>query len=513
MQTNKEYHHIQQLINKELNFPSPPAIAVQILKTVQQDDAALVKLGEIISADPALTAKMLKVANSGIFACNGEINNINRAMTVLGTNAIKNIALSFVIAAELGGDKNTDFDYDNFWRCSVTAAVSAELLGKTLQYKNDDIFVTALLRDIGMLAISLTKGEEYNALLKDARTTGVNLLELEKEKYSFDHQQVSYALLVDWKMPETITEPILYHHLPENAHESCQKSAEIIYYAEQLSAIYNEGESAEKARLLKQDLVEQFTIEETQAAELLDDVATRSCGILETFELDSGDMKPYSLLLQEANAELGKLNLSNEQMILEMREAKEKAERLAQELQDANNRLKELVYRDGLTGLYNHRYFQESLANELARASRYHSSVSLIIFDIDFFKKVNDTHGHPAGDLVLMNISRAVNSAVRPCDIVARYGGEEFAVILPETSAAGVKVFAARLRRCVEGIATLVDGQLIYVTVSAGATTYSAEYPDLTKDLLIETADRGLYMSKENGRNQVTVLEPKLASN
>jgi diguanylate cyclase (GGDEF)-like protein len=133
------------------------------------------------------------------------------------------------------------------------------------------------------------------------------------------------------------------------------------------------------------------------------------------------------------------------------------------------------------------------------------------MFDIDFFKKVNDTHGHPAGDLVLMNIAKAVSSAVRPCDIVARYGGEEFAVILPETSAAGVKVFAARLRRCVEGIGTLVDGQHIYVTVSAGATTFNQKGADATKDVLIETADRGLYMSKQNGRNQVTVLEPEIS--
>ncbi|MCW8891866.1 MAG: GGDEF domain-containing protein, partial [Deltaproteobacteria bacterium] len=135
------------------------------------------------------------------------------------------------------------------------------------------------------------------------------------------------------------------------------------------------------------------------------------------------------------------------------------------------------------------------------------SSVSLILFDIDHFKLVNDTHGHPAGDLVLINIARAVSSAVRPSDIVARYGGEEFAVILPETSPAGVKVFAARLRRCIEGIATLVDGQLIYVTVSAGATTFTSETTNVTKDMLIETADRGLYTSKQNGRNQVTTLE------
>jgi len=106
-----------------------------------------------------------------------------------------------------------------------------------------------------------------------------------------------------------------------------------------------------------------------------------------------------------------------------------------------------------------------------------------------------------------MNIAKAVTNAVRPCDIVARYGGEEFAVILPETNTAGVKVFASRLRRCIEGIETRAAGQLIYVTVSAGATTFNTETQGATKGMLIEAADRGLYTSKQNGRNQVTIVK------
>ena len=516
MQTNENYLQIKQLIESELNLPSPPAIAVKILNAVQKDDAALTEIGEIISADPALTAKMLKVANSEIFSCSSEIKNINRAMSVLGTNIIKNIALSFVIAAELNhndSEEESHFDFDLYWKHAITAAVSADLVAKTAQFKNDDVFVTALLQDIGMLVISMSKGEEYTKLVMEAQSSATPLIDLEEEKYGYDHQQVGYALLINWNIPDSIAEPILYHHQPENASERCHKTTEIIYLSNQLADIYNRTETAEKARLIQQKLIDQFGKTETEALELVDSAALNSSELIKTFDLDPGEIKPYSLLLQEANAELGKLNLSNEQMILEMREAKEKADRLAHELQDANTRLKELVYRDGLTGLYNHRYFQESLSNEISRAIRYKSSVSLIIFDIDFFKKVNDNHGHPAGDLVLMNISRAVNSAVRPCDIVARYGGEEFAVILPETNAAGVKVFAARLRRCVEGIATLVDGQLIYVTVSAGATTFNTDQAYVTKDILIETADRGLYRSKQNGRNQVTVLQPELSVN
>ncbi len=107
----------------------------------------------------------------------------------------------------------------------------------------------------------------------------------------------------------------------------------------------------------------------------------------------------------------------------------------------ANNRLNSLVYIDALTNLYNHRYFQESLDNELLRAQRYNSVVSLLIFDIDHFKKVNDSYGHPAGDKVLSNIAVTIKNTVRPSDIVARYGGEEFAVILPETDFTGVKTF------------------------------------------------------------------------
>jgi len=513
MQTNENYRHIQQLIDKELNLPSPPAIAVQILNTVQKDDAALVVLGDIISADPALTAKMLQVANSSLFVCNGEITSINRAMSVLGTNTIKNIALSFVIAAELNHIDSSGFNFDLYWRHAVTSAVAAELLSKTIQLKYDDIFVTSLLQNIGILIIIMTKGDEYNAILKEAQSSNVDLLALERNKYGFNHQQVGYALLKNWLLPDSICEPILYHHDPDKAPEPHSKPAEILQLSDQLASIYTGAETAEKARKCQRALIEKFNLVEAQALDLLDAVATNSNKMITTFELSSEEIRPYSSILQEANAELVKLNISSEQLILEMNGAKQKFEKLNHELQDANTRLKELVYRDGLTGLYNHRYFQESLGNEISRARRYQSSVSLIMFDIDYFKKVNDTHGHPAGDLVLMNIARAIMSAVRPCDIVSRYGGEEFAVILPETGAAGAKVFAARLRRCVEGIATLVDGQQIYVTVSAGATTYTQDVPAVTKDILIETADRGLYISKQNGRNQVTVLDPEISVN
>ena len=154
------------MIEEQINLPSPPTIAVQILNTVQQEESTINELAIIISADPALTGKMLSVANSGFYSLPNEVTSVERAISVLGTNVIKNIALSFAIAAELRGEKQSSFDFEYFWRRSVTSAVAAELLAKLLKVNNEDIFVTGLLHDIGVLLMFLSKGDEYTALFQ-----------------------------------------------------------------------------------------------------------------------------------------------------------------------------------------------------------------------------------------------------------------------------------------------------------------------------------------------------------
>ena len=503
---------VRQLITDQLSLPSPPAIAVQILNTVQRDDASLQDLARIISADPALTAKLLRVANSSFYSLPNRITSIERALTVLGMNVIKNIALSFAITGDLQGNEQGGFDFNYFWRRSVTSAVAAQLLTALLQRKDEDIFVTALLHDIGVLVLFLCKGAEYSRLFKERQTSGIPLVELERQKFGFDHQMVGATLIAAWGLPASIAEPMRYHHEPGDTPEEYRKTAEILSIAGNLSAIYNEKDSALRVRLLQEKLPAMFHIKTEQVRELVDDIANESIEILKTFEIDPGDIKPFSQMLQEANEQLGQLNLSYEQLVLELKEAKEKAERLAGELREANSRLHELVFRDGLTGLYNHRYFQESLENELSRSQRYRSFLSLLMFDIDFFKKVNDTYGHPVGDLVLINIAATAAGAVRVSDVVSRYGGEEFAVILPETDLSGLKVFAERLRRSIEKLTTTSEGRQINVTVSVGGTTFVPGMPEITKKLLIDTADKALYTSKKNGRNRVTMLEPFLAA-
>lgn len=179
-----------------------------------------------------------------------------------------------------------------------------------------------------------------------------------------------------------------------------------------------------------------------------------------------------------------------------------KLKELREALQEKNRQLQELANQDGLTGLYNHRYFHEQLSKDLLRARRYHESLSCVLLDIDYFKKFNDTHGHQTGDVVLSTLGQVIEDSIRDSDFAARYGGEEFALILYHTDGSGAYDVAERLRQMVEDCEVHDKGNVLHVTISVGVATFPHEAIDDSKEL-IECADKALYKAKENGRNRV----------
>jgi len=166
---------------------------------------------------------------------------------------------------------------------------------------------------------------------------------------------------------------------------------------------------------------------------------------------------------------------------------------------------------DGLTNVYNHRYFVENLVAEIDRMSRYEKDgfLSLIMIDVDHFKHYNDTNGHMAGDAVLMEVGQILKRLTRKVDLAARYGGEEFVIMMPATQREGAGKLAERIRIEIEKYpfefkASQPTGKL---TISLGVSTYPED--GKTGEAIIEAADRGLYMSKTSGRNKVSIAGPK----
>jgi len=189
--------------------------------------------------------------------------------------------------------------------------------------------------------------------------------------------------------------------------------------------------------------------------------------------------------------------------LLRLKFLHDELENKMEQLDEARKELQQLAITDGLTGLFNYRYFRSQLDHELERARRHNLELSLIMIDIDFFKSYNDTNGHPAGDVVLKIIADAVRENIRKIDIPCRYGGEEFILILPDTGKTAAVVVAEKIRDLIEKMPfknqeKQPNGKL---TISIGVATFPED--GATSNELVENVDANLYKAKQSGRNKV----------
>ena len=181
---------------------------------------------------------------------------------------------------------------------------------------------------------------------------------------------------------------------------------------------------------------------------------------------------------------------------------------LERSLKRANEEIRILSITDPLTGCYNRGYMTERLPQEIKRAKRYRHSLSLVLCDIDHFKKINDTYGHQVGDRILKEFVQWINESIRDgVDWLARYGGEEFLIVVPETDTKGACCVVERLRRMLSQKAIGIQGERIHITASFGVTGLDPATPDekISPEALITQADECLYQAKQEGRNRVRV--------
>ncbi len=233
--------------------------------------------------------------------------------------------------------------------------------------------------------------------------------------------------------------------------------------------------------------------------------ARRSGGKIEGLELGADDylVKPFDMLELSARVKaMLRLKALQDALVQKNKEL----DKANHELELRRRELLDLSRTDGLTGLVNRRHFDERLVGEFTRSERYRSPLSCLLLDIDHFKKVNDTYGHPFGDVVIKEVAGVAKRTVRDVDVLARYGGEEIVALLPETPPEEAWHVAERVRLGVEAMRltcrTLAEPTVVRCTVSIGVATYPAQAIE-SAEALVQAADECLYSAKQGGRNQV----------
>jgi diguanylate cyclase (GGDEF)-like protein len=328
-----------------------------------------------------------------------------------------------------------------------------------------------------------------------------------------DHCFIGYEVAKSWGFPEVLLLPILFHHDPSQytgQNHKIKTTISAIYLSDILINILCSHTPEECHKQFRKEAKNLLGLSSADINSILSDLHLQVDQAAAYFGLNIKHTKSIQEILQEANVKLSLLNLNYDQINQQLVQAKIKLENLTQELQEKNKILNNLANIDGLTEVYNHRYFQNSLDQEVNRSARHQTVISLLLVDIDHFKNFNDTYGHQAGDFVLKKFCVTLQENLRKYDTLARYGGEEFAVILPETSEDEALLVAEKLRAAIEN-ATFADlNNEYHVTASFGlSSAWPGKIDNFNKNNFINQSDLALYDAKKEGRNRVAAYSPK----
>ncbi len=486
-------------------LPSVPAVAVRLLELARDPECSTKAIADVIKADPALAVKVLKSANSSFFSFRSEIKTLEQAIPMIGRASVSSLVLSFSLTNEAITDERLARHYRRYWLQSIVQASAGELLAKWIgATQPSELFMTCLLLDLGQLALLKVLRTEYVPFLEQAENFNEPLHSVEARTLGFTHVDVGASLLEQWKLPTAMSQAIRHHHLDDGSElDPLSKVAIMAAAVGDYFCGKNCGEALLRLRQLAKSL---FNVDQHALTGFLELAEARTKQAGELLSTTTDDLPSASDLMSDACEQLAQISIRREQ---ERREAESRQQAVEMEKQlliNQNAQLREQVFRDPLTGVYNRRFFDETLTNDVRRSARNGSPIALVFIDVDHFKKINDRYGHKFGDDVLNRLATILQANCRTSDIVARYGGEEFVIIALETNEAGLRIFAERIRSSVEQESFNHVGERVSVTVSVGAALMIPERGDGDLETrLIESADAAMYESKRRGRNRATV--------
>lgn len=497
---------------KSDSLPTLHPVAAKLIEITSKEETTIAEIAKLIARDMSLSTKILKLANSAFYNFPSQISTINQAVSIIGINAVRSLVLSFTFL-NIQATRQETFNYETFWEQSLATAVAARLIMGCLNSSDpEEIFIAGMLQNIGEMIIARTLPAQYAEIQEKATSTGAEHIEIERLVLGIDHAEIGYEITRQWHFPPVLITPIRYHHDPmlySGEDQALGRKIAVVHLAGLMTGILFSDKPRECHRQFKEKAGSMLGFDEGAVTRVLDKVHVELYEIANFFQFKINKPRPVEDILLEANAALSVLNLTYEQLNKELITAKVELQKITRELAEKNRHLEQLANIDGLTEVYNHRYFQTSLDRELNRAIRHATPLCLILADVDNFKKLNDSFGHPTGDFILKELCRLWSGLIREYDLLARYGGEEFVFILPETTLDEAVAVAEKLRSAVAAQVFDAEHRQHRMTVSFGVAHFPPAPEAMTKADLIDAADKALLIAKKKGRNRVITAGAK----
>ncbi len=471
-------------------LPSLPVVAAEVIELTGDPNVSMKKIAQCVQRDQALAGKVLKTVNSSYYGLATPCGSIERAMAFLGMNTVKSLVLGFSLVDVTKLSVAGGFDLMAHWRRAIVGAVSSRQAAVlTRSADPDEAFIAALFQDIGALACFVALKDRYNAAISERHH--IDWCAAEHEALGFTHADAGAELARRWKLPESIRAAVQHHHTPDRAGPEHQRLVRVVALGSLVGSVLSDESPVPSAKQIQKLLRQWFADARLDAAQLIEQASADARTLAKLFSQDIGRLyNPTDL----------------------MAVAQEKGLEHQLELQRESESLRKEASTDPLTGLANRRTFDDALERAFADYAAGAGPMAVIFCDADRFKGVNDTHGHAAGDAVLIELARRLSATVGDAGLVARYGGEEIAVVLPGTGTDRAAVLGEQIREAVarepidlRGVDCKVD--LLDVTISVGVAATDAEEPGRydTAQKLLHDADAGVYEAKRAGRNRVIV--------
>jgi diguanylate cyclase (GGDEF)-like protein len=502
---------LKSKLKASANFPSPPAIAQQIIALAWDPRTDISQVATAIGRDPALAARLLRVANSALYARQRKSTNLRQALIVLGLQGATTLALGFSLVGTYRGLKSNGVDYERYWRRAILGASAAECFGALQNTSSvDDIFLAALLQDIAILGIDRAAPEFYRELPRSASHR--EFLAHEMAGLGVDHAELGAWLLEYWKLPEPLCRAVAWSHAPPAADRSTPTgmTACCVALGSECVEILLAPAAAADFEALAAHAWEWLGADRAQVAEVMGRIVGEIPEIERLFETELLQPDAASLIVEQARDLLILRNLQAQTQTRTQTQGEEqeqagvgssrartlKPEAPAAAAQDEGRC-------DRLTGLFNRGYLDLMLRREFQAAMIGEWPLSVVFVDLDRFEGIHEAHGQEAGESVLVNTARSIASVARDTDCVGRYGGAEFVIVLPGLAEGGAEIFCKRLGASLRGIVHTIGGTEVTVIASVGLATHAPEKPFQRASDLISVAQGSACFAKKVGGSRL----------